>query len=128
MSAILEQYQRANLRTDLPPFQTGDTIVVSVRVKEGNKERLQAYKGVVIQRRNGGISETVTVRKQSGDVATERIFPIHSPNIASIVVERTGKVRRARIFYMRDLSGKSARIKERTTAGGGVKAKAKAAK
>ena len=101
------------MRTDLPDFGAGDAITVNVRVKEGNKERIQAYKGVVIQRRGTGISETVTVSKISNNVGVDRIFPIHSPMIHSIVVDRKGKVRQARIFYQRALRGKAARIKER---------------
>ena len=112
MSAVLEQLHRQNMRTDLPDFSAGDTIVVNVRVREGNKDRIQAYKGVVIQRRGKGVSETVTVRKVSNGVGVERIFPIHAPMISSIVVERKGVVRRARLFYLRNLRGKAARIKE----------------
>ncbi len=113
MSAIIEKLDQEGLRTDIPDFRSGDTITVNVRVKEGNKVRIQAFKGVVIQRRNGGIKETCTVRKMSGQVAVERIFPIHSPIVDAIIVERKGLVRRARIFYMRELKGKAARIKER---------------
>ncbi len=112
MSAVLEQLHRQNMRTDLPDFVAGDTIVVNVRVREGNKDRIQAYKGVVIQRRGKGISETVTVRKISNGVGVERIFPYESPFIEKIEVNKVGKVRRARIFYLRKLSGKKARIKE----------------
>ena len=112
MSAVLEQLHRQNMRTDLPDFVAGDTIVVNVRVREGNKDRIQAYKGVVIQRRGKGISETVTVRKISNGVGVERIFPIHAPMISSIELDRKGSVRRARIFYLRNLRGKAARIKE----------------
>jgi large subunit ribosomal protein L19 len=104
---------REGMRTDLPDFRAGDNIVVNVKVREGNKERIQVFKGVVIQRRSTGVSETVTVRKMSGKIAVERIFPLHSPNVASIIVERQGATRRARIFYLRDRQGKSARIKER---------------
>jgi large subunit ribosomal protein L19 len=111
--ANIENLHRQGLRTDLPEFRAGDTIIVNVKVREGNKERVQQFKGVVIQRRSSGISETVTVRKLSGNVFVERIFPLHSPNVASIIVERKGLTRRARIFYIRDRQGKSARIKER---------------
>jgi large subunit ribosomal protein L19 len=113
MSAIMEQLARENLKTDIPDFRAGDTITVSIRVIEGNKERVQSFKGVVIQRKNSGIHESVTVRKMSGQVAVERIFPIHSPVIESIILDRKGKVRQGRIFYMRELKGKAARIKER---------------
>ncbi len=112
MSVTIEQINRENLKSDVPEFNAGDTITVNVKVQEGNKTRIQAYKGVVIQRRNSGISETVTVRKMSGQVGVERIFPLHSPIVDSIIVERHGKVRQGRIFYMRDRRGKAARIKE----------------
>jgi len=113
MSAILDKLKFENLRSDLPEFRTGDTITVNVKVTEGNKVRIQAFKGVVIQRRNSGVSETVTVRKMSSNVGVERIFAIQSPNIDSITMDRTGKVKQSRIFYMRDRSGKKARLKER---------------
>ena len=109
-------------RTDLPEFRAGDTVSVDFKIIEGGKERLQTFTGVVIQRRGTGTSETFTVRKISNNVPVERIFPLNSPRIASIKVNRLGKVRRARLFYMRDLSGKAARIKER-----GVKTEASAA-
>lgn len=102
-------------RTDLPEFRAGDTVSVDFKIIEGGKERLQTFTGVVIQRRGTGSSETFTVRKISNNVPVERIFPLNSPRIASIKVNRLGKVRRARLFYMRDLSGKAARIKERGT-------------
>ncbi len=97
----------------LPDFKAGDTITVTYKIKEENKERLQKYRGVVIQRRGSGSTETFTVRKMSGNVGVERIFPITSPFIDSIEVNKRGKVRRARIFYLRDLTGKKARIKEK---------------
>jgi large subunit ribosomal protein L19 len=97
----------------LPDFKAGDTITVTYKIKEENKERLQKYRGVVIQRRGTGSTETFTVRKMSGNVGVERIFPITSPFIDSIEVNKRGKVRRARIFYLRDLTGKKARIKEK---------------
>ena len=96
-----------------PAFKSGDTITVHYKIKEGNKERIQQYRGVVIQRRGSGNTETFTVRKMSGTFGTERIFPIASPKIDKIEVNKTGKVRRARIFYLRDLQGKKARIKEK---------------
>jgi large subunit ribosomal protein L19 len=96
-----------------PDFRAGDTITVRVKVSEGGKERVQPFKGVVIQRKNAGIAETVTVRKMSGNVAVERVFPLQSPRIDGIELDRKGKVHQARIYYMRDLRGKSARIDER---------------
>ena len=98
-----------------PDFKAGDTISVSYKIKEGNKERIQVFQGVVIQRRGIGTTETFTVRKMSGNVGVERIFPIASPFIEDIQVNKRGKVRRARIFYLRELTGKAARIKERKT-------------
>jgi large subunit ribosomal protein L19 len=98
---------------NFPSFKAGDTVTVSYKIKEGSKERIQQYQGVVLQRRGQGPSETFTVRKMSGNVGVERIFPISSPFIDSIIVNKHGSVRRARIFYLRQLTGKSARIKER---------------
>jgi large subunit ribosomal protein L19 len=105
--------QKEYLRTDIPPFRAGDTLRVSVRVKEGDKERLQAFEGVCIARRGSGVSETFTVRKISNGVGVERIFPVHSPMIGEITVIRRGQVRRAKLYYLREVSGKSARIRER---------------
>ena len=96
-----------------PEFRSGDTITVYYKIKEGNKEREQQFQGVVLQRRGQGLTETFTIRKISGNVGVERIFPVHSPKITRIDVNKRGKVRRARIFYLRDMVGKSARIKER---------------
>jgi large subunit ribosomal protein L19 len=96
-----------------PEFKAGDTVTVNYIIKEGNKTRVQAFKGIVLQRRGTGRTETFTVRKISGSVGVERIFPINSPNIESIELNQRGKVRRARIFYLRNLSGKKARIKEK---------------
>ena len=104
---------REGLRTDLPVFAPGDTVRVMVRVREGEKERLQAFEGLCIGRRGGGISENFTVRKISASVGVERIFPLHSPVIATIEVVRRGRVRRAKLYYLRALSGKAARIKEK---------------
>jgi large subunit ribosomal protein L19 len=101
---------------NFPSFKAGDTITVSYKIKEGSKERIQLFQGVVLQRRGQGPSETFTVRKMSGNVGVERIFPISSPFIESIVVNKHGSVRRARIFYLRKLTGKSARIKEKRMA------------
>ena len=97
---------------DLPSFSSGDTITVYYEIKEGNKTRTQFFKGVVLQRRGSGSTETFTIRKMSGSVGVERIFPINSPGLQKIEVNKRGKVRRARIFYLRELTGKKARIKE----------------
>ena len=107
--------QKPYLRTDIPAFRPGDTIRVNVRVKEGDKERLQAFEGVCIARRGGGVSETFTVRKVSNGVGVERIFPVHSPMIGDITVVRRGQVRRAKLYYLRNVSGKASRIRERKT-------------
>ena len=113
MSLNIEAIQNENLKTDLPEFRAGDTVTVNVKVIEGTKERIQPFKSVVIQQKNSGIGKYITVCKMSGSVAVERIFPVNSLRIDSIVVERSGKVRQARIYYMRDLRGKAARIEER---------------
>src|ERR671935_422987 len=105
--------QKEYMRTDVPPFRPGDTLRVNVRVKEGDKERVQAFEGVCIARRGSGVSETFTVRKISNGVGVERIFPVHSPMIADITVLRRGRVRRAKLYYLRQLSGKATRIKEK---------------
>jgi large subunit ribosomal protein L19 len=105
--------QKAWLRTDIPPFRSGDTLRVNVRVKEGDKERIQAFEGVCIARRGSGVSETFTVRKISNGVGVERIFPVHSPMIGDILVVRRGRVRRAKLYYLRNLTGKATRIKEK---------------
>lgn len=105
--------QREGLREDLPDFRAGDTVRVQVRVREGDKERLQAFEGVCIRRRGGGIQETFTLRKVSSGIGVERIFPLHSPSIAEIKIVRRGRVRRAKLYYLRQLSGKAARIQER---------------
>ena len=96
-----------------PEFGAGDTITVTVKIKEGSKERLQAFQGVVLQRRGSGTTETFTIRKMSSGIGVERIFPVNMPNIDKIEVNKRGSVRRARIFYLRELTGKSARIRER---------------
>jgi len=106
--------QKEWLRQDLPAFRAGDTLRVNVRVREGDKERLQAFEGVCIARRGTGISATFTVRKISNGVGVERIFPLHSPMIAEITVVRRGRVRRAKLYYLRGLKGKAARLRERT--------------
>ena len=109
---LVEEITASQLRNDLPEFSSGDEVKVSVRIVEGSKARIQNFQGVVICRRGGGVSETFTVRKVSSGIGVERTFPIHSPNIASVVVVRRGKVRRNKITYIRKRSGKSARIKE----------------
>ncbi len=101
------------LRKDLPDFNPGDTLNIQIRVKEGNKERIQTFKGVVLRRRGSGIQETFTVRKVSQGVGVERIFPLHAPLIKNIEVVRRGRVRRAKLYYLRQRSGKSARIREK---------------
>jgi len=108
----LATFRQAGLKTDLPDFRPGDTIKVMVRVREGEKERLQAFEGVCVGRRGGGISATFMVRKVSAGVGVERIFPLHSPSIASVEMVRKGKVRRAKMYYLRRLAGKAGRIKE----------------
>ncbi len=113
MQEILNQVAQDQLRTDLPEFRAGDTVKVHVKVVEGSRERIQVFEGVVIRRRGGGISETFTVRKISYGVGVERTFPVHSPRVAKIDVARKGKVRRAKLYYLRNLRGKAARIKER---------------
>ena len=109
----LADLEHEGLRTDIPAFSPGDTIRVMVRVREGDKERLQAFEGICVARRGGGISETFTVRKISAGVGVERLFPMHSPTIASVDLVRRGRVRRAKLYYLRALSGKAARIREK---------------
>ena len=105
--------QKTWMKNDLPAFRSGDTLRVDVRVKEGDKERIQAFEGVCIARRGAGVSETFTVRKISNGVGVERIFPVHSPMIGGIHVVRRGRVRRAKLYYLRNLTGKATRIKEK---------------
>src|SRR5512144_584195 len=107
--------QKEWLRSDIPAFRAGDTVRVNVRVKEGDKERLQAFEGVCIARRGSGVSATFTVRKISNGVGVERIFPVHSPMLAEISVVRRGRVRRAKLYYLRNLTGKATRIREKKT-------------
>jgi len=109
----LDLVSAAQLRDDLPEFHSGDTLNVHVKVVEGDKERIQVFQGVVINRRGSGVSETFTVRKISNGVGVERVFPVHSPNIAKIERLREGRVRRAKLFYLRNLRGKAARINEK---------------
>lgn len=113
MHKFIEQIEQQQMRTDLPEFSTGDTIVVQVRVKEGNRQRLQAFEGVVIAKRNRGMNSAFTVRKMTGGEGVERVFQTHSQLIDSINVKRRGDVRRAKLYYMRGRTGKSARIKEK---------------
>ena len=110
---IIKKIEEAQLKTDLPAFGPGDTVIVRVKVKEGDKERLQAYEGVGIAKRNRGLHSAFTVRKISSGEGVERVFQTHSPAIDSIEVKRRGAVRRAKLYYLRERSGKSARIKEK---------------
>ncbi|EOB9198425.1 50S ribosomal protein L19 [Staphylococcus aureus] len=109
---LIEAVTKSQLRTDLPIFRPGDTLRVHVRIIEGTRERIQVFEGVVIKRRGGGVSETFTVRKISSGVGVERTFPLHTPKIEKIEVKRRGKVRRAKLYYLRSLRGKAARIQE----------------
>ncbi|NUY56835.1 50S ribosomal protein L19 [Salinivibrio sp. MA351] len=113
MSNIIKQLEDEQMKKDLPEFQAGDTVLVQLKVKEGNRERLQPYEGVVIAKRNRGLHSAFTVRKMSSGEGVERTFQAHSPVIDSITVKRRGAVRRAKLYYLRERSGKSARIKER---------------
>lgn len=112
-NSLIESLTVEQLKPEVTPFRVGDTVCVDVRIVEGEKSRIQKYEGVVIARQNGGIAETFTVRKISNNVGVERIFPLNSPNVENIEVIRKGKVRRAKLFYLRERSGKAARIKER---------------
>ncbi|MGI8556034.1 MAG: 50S ribosomal protein L19, partial [Pyrinomonadaceae bacterium] len=111
----LDNIEKTQLKENIPAFQSGDTVKVHVRIKEGNKERLQVFEGLVIARKHGGARETITVRKVSFGVGVERIFPLHATIIDHIDVVRRGRVRRAKLYYLRELRGKAARIKERDT-------------
>jgi len=108
----IAQIEKSFLREDHPEFSSGDTVRVHVKIKEGEKERIQVFQGTVISRRGGGTAETFTVRKVSGGIGVERVFPLHSPNLAKIERIRIGQVRRSKLYYLRNLTGKSARIKE----------------
>ena len=112
MSEIIRSIEQAQLRTDLPSFNVGDTLRVFVKVVEGNRERLQAFEGTVIAKRNGSSRESFTVRRVSYGIGVERTFPLHSPRVDHIEVIRRGKVRRAKLYYLRNLQGKAAKIKE----------------
>lgn len=113
MSQLIEKITAGQLRSDIPDFRPGDSVKVHALIVEGERERVQIFEGLVIKRRGAGISETYTVRKISNGVGVERTFPVHSPRVAKIEVTRKGKVRRAKLYYIRALSGKAARIKER---------------
>jgi large subunit ribosomal protein L19 len=115
MREAIEMLELEQMRADLPEFRPGDTIKVHVRIREGDKERVQAFQGVVIRKRKGGIGATFTVRKVSYGVGVERTFPLHSPAIEKVDILVRGKVRRARLYYLRKVSGKAARIKEKRT-------------
>ena len=118
----LDAVEKTQLRDNIPAFQSGDTVKVHVRIKEGNKERIQIFEGAVIARKHGGARETVTVRKVSFGVGVERIFPLHATVVDHIDVVRRGRVRRAKLYYLRELRGKAARIKEKDTRNKGAKA------
>jgi large subunit ribosomal protein L19 len=118
----LDSIESTQLKENIPAFQSGDTVKVHVRIKEGNKERLQVFEGIVIARKHGGVRETVTVRKVSFGVGVERIFPLHATVIDHIDVIRRGRVRRAKLYYLRELRGKAARIKEKDTRAKGKQA------
>ncbi len=113
MSKIIQELEQAQMEREVPDFAPGDTVVVQVRVREGNRERLQAYEGVVIAKRNRGLNSAFTVRKISHGEGVERVFQTYSPSVAGIEVKRRGDVRRAKLYYLRERSGKSARIKEK---------------
>mgnify|MGYP002517964473 FL=1 len=109
---IIEQIEKENLKVEVPSFAVGDTVRVSVKVIEGTKERIQAFEGIVIAKKNGGIRETFTVRRISYGIGVERTFPVHSPKVAGITVVKRGRVRRAKLYYLRDLTGKAAKVEE----------------
>ena len=113
MADVLQEIVKEQLREDIPEFAPGDTVRVNYRIREGNKERIQAFEGVCIKRRGGGIAETFTVRKISSGIGVERVFPLHSPNVQRVEVVRRGRVRRGKLYYLRKLRGKAARIEER---------------
>ncbi len=113
MSNIIAEIEKEYMKTDVPQFDVGDTVRVSVKVKEGNRERIQAFEGIVIAKKNGSVRESFTVRRVSFGVGIERTFPLHSPRITAIDVVKHGRVRRAKLYYLRNLSGKAAKIKEK---------------
>ena len=110
---LIRAFEAEQLKSDLPEIYVGDTVKVGVRISEGNKERIQPYEGVVIAKRHGGLNETITVRRIFQGIGVERVFMLHSPQVASVKVERRGKVRRAKLFYLRDRVGKATRVKQR---------------
>ena len=110
---LMRSFEEGQIKSDLPDIYVGDTVKVGVRIREGNKERVQPYEGVVIAKRHGGMHETITVRRIFQGIGVERVFMIHSPQVASIKVERRGKVRRAKLFYLRERMGKATRVKQR---------------
>ncbi len=110
---LLREFEEAQLKKGLPEIYVGDTVRVGVRISEGNKERVQPYEGVVIAKRHGGLNQTITVRRIFQGIGVERVFMLHSPQVASVKVERRGKVRRAKLFYLRDRVGKATRVKQR---------------
>ena len=109
---IIDQIEKENLKTTVPEFNVGDTVKVSFKVIEGTKERIQAFEGIVIAKKNSGIRETFTVRRLSYGIGVERTFPVHSPKVADVKVVKRGKVRRAKLYYLRDLTGKAAKVEE----------------
>ena len=109
---IVDSLRQDGLRSDLPDFNIGDTVVLRVRIKEGDKERTQAFEGVVIARQGTGLEASITVRKITGGIAVERVFPVESPNLSSVKVVKHGRVRRAKLYYLRGLTGRKARIRE----------------
>ncbi len=113
VSNLIEEFENEQLKKELPEIYVGDTVKVGVRITEGNKERVQPYEGVVIAKRHGGLNQTITVRRIFQGIGVERVFMLHSPQVASLKVERRGKVRRAKLFYLRDRVGKATRVKQR---------------
>lgn len=112
-AALIQEFEDAQLKSDLPEIYVGDTVRVGVRISEGNKERVQPYEGVVIAKRHGSLNQTITVRRIFQGIGVERVFMLHSPQVASVKIERRGKVRRAKLFYLRDRVGKATRVKQR---------------
>lgn len=112
---IIEMLEKEQMRTDIPDFRTGDTVRVHARIREGEKERIQVFEGVVLRKRNGGTGATFTVRKVSYGIGVEKVFPLHSPFIDKVEIVTRGRVRRARLYYLRNLRGRAARIKEKRT-------------
>lgn len=124
MNTVIDRIEKSHLRTDLPAIRIGDTLRVHTKIREGEKERIQVFEGVVIRWKKGGLRSSLTVRKISHGVGVERTFPLHTPTIDKIEVKSHGTVRRARLYYLRNLSGKAARIKEERSGSGPVKTEA----